>query len=690
MKVCQMIFFSLILLAVLSQEQNIEVTQNPSEERKLSSVFEIPMVIEDSPRSNSQNVSFLSDLPQLKMEPIFPRQNNAFEMIRNLENELQGVFQKGNKPHMKMVTFETAVNSEQKGNQQEPKITGYTSGMNLEKLPEGQVIIEQFHQPINQKRNQNLLKRKLWNQSQFLNGKLKIEPVINLNTLGKEEQGSNINFGSMLMKQILKDQKSVKRPEMIELDPVQVLRRPQQRVQTGRLDVDGPARQQSPANDFIASLLGGMNFSRKPAINRPFFPTRIKPIAAFSNLANVMVLPKKQQGLESEFGKDFLEQIMGGVNSQRKSPSIDLQEDTSNPLSFILGMAGNQGKSMPIRKRRTARVPLKGRVIKRSKQSKLNNFLSQILGGEAPKETVKNANQNLNLHPRINSMGLQSGVDQLLSLLETSQQDHLTQPINEPEEENPMLGLLGGDVLDGEESNGGLLKALMGNGAPQINKKVMKHHKRVTRTSIQKLQRPSFNFKLPTLQELHRPLLNFKLPIVNAGDCKRTLPSLRNKEHIPLMNDFYRLKDIRKQMTPVTYPPLGHRKATLDKIRANVFVYPKNGLKRQRMHRKSGKYLPLKSAQNHIISADLLPFSQLLVPHHVRPLRRHRRASKKGLASSSHTQIHILTHKKSHRRTNSRRHRSHRLRKNQRTMKNKMDDFISGLIAKNDNGKFVI
>lgn len=530
-------------------------------ERELQSLFAVPIVFGEKSLTPFEKMLLSDPIAEEKRALSVGSRNNRIGLFGETEGG----------PQVKSVTFQSELNSHQI-NDNKPVVSGFASGVKMENLPNGDIVVEKFEQPIGGGRQ---AKRRLISPFPKVPGKLHIEPAINLATIGKAE--------------------------------------PQ-----------GPA-----PGDFLQQLLGGLGAQESDRQQRPRVIAR--PHAEANPLAGLLggLGGKQQGGNPLGFINDLLGSIGDALAASKKNPTNEVDESANNPLSMILG-----GGQQAVPHKRISTHHRAVHVRKRTQADKLNSFLGNILGGPtvvkaevAPCDSPSN-NHILPPKPQINALGLHSGVGDLLNLLEGSEQERLTSPVNE-QPVNPFAEILGDSNDNSATGSAFALPDLLGiatKGASQKRRKVRHHRKRITAI-----------FNLPQQKKITHHIITVK----KQQRSKPTGFPSHKPFHVPLMNNFYHIRGIRQSNRPLVFPPLGHRKSTLDKIRNNVFRF--------RVPRKR-----LASTANQL-SND--------VEHHTHiHVRTHHRRSSRGATSRRH-------------------HRHHRHSSRRSAMRTRVNDFISDLLS---------
>ena len=599
MKAVHFLLISTMVLSLRADLSAAGASPEAAQPRELGSIFTIPIEFERQGAPQAASPSFADIFGKAAQQPAFAPRKNNFSFLSDLQHEIEEAISASGNQKMKVMKFESGMNSRQVNNER-PVVSGFAGGLKMENMPNGEVVIEKFEQPFG---------RHLSRGAEHLSGKLNIEPVINLKTLGKD-QGHT----------------------------------PQ---------------------DFLGDLLSGLGLEEGQAP---------QPQASFNNAPHPAVLLRQQGDPLGLFGPQpgksnndpsaFLEAILG---MGKKSPAFDIDESNSNPLDFIIG----QKRQKPCKNKRPAsllqhkRVSVQKKTHRRSKTVQLNNFLGDILGGHPeplPQAQAQPDQPAVIFKPQINSLGLHSGVDQLLNMLEGSEKERLTSPVNEPQPD-PLS-----QILEGNEA-GGMQGIDLGN-------------------LIGGIKMESFSFPKKGRVRRHRKRLTAILGInpkkVQTHKVRRVRVSLRPKPvstHIPLMNSFYHLRGVRKSLSPLVFPPLGHKRATLDKIRSNVFKFRKSHPKRRRSH----------VVHTSVQTSDLDNFGE---DHHITNVNVHHQSILPGFdgedlthqtsVSVTHHSRHGRRHRRrAHHRRGSRHRRHSRRRRERAALRSKMDDFISELVSRN-------
>lgn len=596
MKPVHVLLISILVLAATCEDS--------SPERQLSSVFAIPIDLGSDPIAGLKNALMSGSDSRNPIEMMMRPRRNNFSLLSDIKHELEEAMKAENPSKMKVVNFQSAVNSHQV-NGQKPVVNGFASGLSMENLPDGEVVIEKFEQPIGQAAQAGNDKRKL-------QSRLQIEPAINLATLGKDQ----------------------------------------------------PVRSQKDClNDLLSGLGVQVNQPRTPQVVFPQAQAPADPLGLFGGLTG---------GNQAQGGNplEFLDQLLGGLGNLRgmasKLPTNEIDESAVNPLDFILG-GGATAPKAAISTKRAVHVRRQKHV---SQQTKLSKFLGGILGGGAPGAKVITINAQptgvLPPRPQLNSLGLHSGVSNLLSMLEGSEKERLVSPVNEPEID-PISQILGGDEdlanPSAKDQVTSLSDLIASASMPPIPKKRRVRHHRKRITAI---------FNIPQKKKV-----------------VRIIPPPR-PFYLPLMNNFYHIRGIRQSARPLVFPPLGHKKATLDRIRNNVFRFRK-----RHAALGAGRF----GSAGHHIRASVSHHSDGLLDsgegHHVTNVNIHHQSGGQGFAGQDvehHTLVRVHSHHGRRGRGHHRRHHRHHrgqssVRHRQEVLlRSRMNDFVNDLVSRNREG----
>lgn len=518
------------------------------------------------------------------------------------------------------------------------------------------------------------------------------------------------------------------------------------------INIDNPAKNENDGHELLEMLLGnGASFQGLPQKVQKKAPPKVILMRSFGQPQNQFSLsnPSSHQNEEAH-SENFLEELLGGFSPQaKKIPVHDIHEkahsgnfleellggfshqakrnpvheihEEVNPLEMILGLQNpHQSTQVHHQKHSISHTKISKKSHKVSKSHQLENFLGDILNeGKRSKKITQP--KVLVAHPKVNETGLHSGVQKLLDLIESSEKNHLINPVNEPSQENPLEGILGANAEspesgilqqllqkpDNSESQGAnILEQIMGKSGNSQSPGDNIFEQLIGKQNNDQSSNGGFLEQLlgsqhPNLKA-HSHSIHHKTTKIHhqinihsqsgspAKNNLQNLPNSYKMQHIPLMNSFYHLKELKNRTHPVRYPPLGHKKSTLLKIRNNVFNYPEQ--KKCNYHRKSGKFIKIKPTEVHIASKPLkvrrYRRSHRRRSHKIDCHHRPRHSSKRS-SHSQHTHIKISTHykRKSHRRHKKSNHRADEL-----FLNDKMENFIENLLSseKNSDDNFII
>ena len=213
----------------------------------------------------------------------------------------------------------------------------------------------------------------------------------------------------------------------------------------------------------------------------------------------------------------------------------ELNEENFNPMQFFAQMINSTPKIAP------PKQPIKKKA-KKSKRVQLNKFLGKIICDSDKNSNDIDAKNEL----RANSQKRFSGVQKLLNLIETSERDRLVNPTNERPKEDSFAKILGKDPSQNPQN---LFAAFLGPKKKQ--KQLKKLNYRFPKIGIPFMKVPVIPMKKRTPPKT----LKFSIPVIR-----------------PLMNSFYSIKKLKGENSPIVYPPLGHKRDTLDKIRTGFYL----------------------------------------------------------------------------------------------------------------------